>query len=599
MNNLFGVSFDRIVFPLHSLMHIQIRLKRLLKNEILEITLRSKTKKILFYKKFDPIKLKNLDKKNGFLFEIDIPMKGSVWKIGQSYEIFAKYGNEIMSDSMTIAKRRPALQSDKSVYLVGSDIIVTVIAPDLDRDNDKPEYVGDKKSDSKLTISTKWGKLENYRLLETGDSTGIFQGIVGLIPAYKLKNGRKVKNRAYGKGPFNGYLPVSKGEIIDFKFKSDSGNARLIAYSSNFGASVELDQKIYTPTDKVYITIVAPDYNVNSNKIDSIGAFPNGKITISSSVGKLNNYKLVETGKDTGIFTGEIILTGHNSLKSLNRKQFGITKGNGPINGKLACTNNDKLRIVFDSGTEQYVAESLIQWNIGDISWDKSIYHENSKAELTVIDPDMNLNPNHIDSVLVRVRSDSDKQGISMILHETNEATGIFKGIVHLSNRKSSKHILHVENGDAIIATYSDKTLPKPYKFGDAMDISSVSKIGNLSTLPPLKRISVMDLSILNKTNKKIRITNLNDKLNITSTIINNQHNKQNFTVLLQIKDKQGITVHLSHMSSKLQAGKTFNPIFKWTPKELGKFDIELFVWESLDSLSALAEPISQSLIVH
>jgi exoribonuclease R len=34
---------------------------------------------------------------------------------------------------------------------------------------------------------------------------------------------------------------------------------------------VELDQKVYTWTDKVYITIVAPDHNFDSNLIDEIG----------------------------------------------------------------------------------------------------------------------------------------------------------------------------------------------------------------------------------------------------------------------------------------------------------------------------------------
>jgi hypothetical protein len=36
--------------------------------------------------------------------------------------------------------------------------------------------------------------------------------------------------------------------------KSEDVNATI--YTSNFGATVELDQKVYTWTDKVYITIV-------------------------------------------------------------------------------------------------------------------------------------------------------------------------------------------------------------------------------------------------------------------------------------------------------------------------------------------------------
>ncbi|GBL41201.1 hypothetical protein EMGBD3_05690, partial [Nitrosarchaeum sp.] len=41
-------------------------------------------------------------------------------------------------------------------------------------------------------------------------------------------------------------------------------------FTSNFGATVELDQKVYTWTDKVYITIVAPDHNFDTNLVDEI-----------------------------------------------------------------------------------------------------------------------------------------------------------------------------------------------------------------------------------------------------------------------------------------------------------------------------------------
>jgi len=34
----------------------------------------------------------------------------------------------------------------------------------------------------------------------------------------------------------------------------------LTIYTSNFGATVELDQKVYTWTDRVYTTVVAPDH---------------------------------------------------------------------------------------------------------------------------------------------------------------------------------------------------------------------------------------------------------------------------------------------------------------------------------------------------
>jgi len=81
-------------------------------------------------------------------------------------------------------------------------------------------------------------------------------------------------------------------------------------FSNDPRVSLELDQKAYTWTDKVYITIVAVAHNFDSAVLDEIGTGNMSKITIFTSNHKLDNYKLVETGSNTGIFTGELIFTG-------------------------------------------------------------------------------------------------------------------------------------------------------------------------------------------------------------------------------------------------------------------------------------------------
>ena len=44
-----------------------------------------------------------------------------------------------VTDSATFDLRNGVLQADKSVYLIGSDMILTLIEPDFDRDNDGAE----------------------------------------------------------------------------------------------------------------------------------------------------------------------------------------------------------------------------------------------------------------------------------------------------------------------------------------------------------------------------------------------------------------------------------------------------------------------------
>ena len=90
----------------------------------------------------------------------------------------------------------------------------------------------------------------------------------------------------------------------------DERDVELSIETSNFGATLELDQNVYTWTDKVFITVVATDYNFDSNVIDEIGNEGDGEITIRIRNNDIETYNLAETGPDTGVFTGEVVLIG-------------------------------------------------------------------------------------------------------------------------------------------------------------------------------------------------------------------------------------------------------------------------------------------------
>ena len=47
--------------------------------------------------------------------------------------------SQTVTDSSSFDLRNGVLQSDKSVYLIGSDMILTLIEPDFDLDNDETE----------------------------------------------------------------------------------------------------------------------------------------------------------------------------------------------------------------------------------------------------------------------------------------------------------------------------------------------------------------------------------------------------------------------------------------------------------------------------
>jgi hypothetical protein len=110
----------------------------------------------------------------------------------------ANRNTRITTDTATFDLRNGVLQSDQSVYVIGSDMILTLIEPDFDLDNDAAETYDldliEWDSDAAtVTMGIAGGEAaafdpepSNFR--ETGDSTGIFQTVIE-IPE-ELENDR-------------------------------------------------------------------------------------------------------------------------------------------------------------------------------------------------------------------------------------------------------------------------------------------------------------------------------------------------------------------------------------------------------------------------
>jgi len=94
--------------------------------------------------------------------------------------------------------------------------------------------------------------------------------------------------------------------------------------------------------------------------------------------------------------------------------------------------------------------------------------------EITIIDPDMNLNPKAIDKFETNVWSDSDSGGIKIAMTETGKDTGIFQGNVYFTTEShSSGGRLHVTHGDTITGEYVDGTLPYPHSPSDEIRLTA------------------------------------------------------------------------------------------------------------------------------
>ena len=537
-------------------------------------------------------------------------LQGDILTVEYLDNVDASGNKNTVTDSATFDLRNGVLQSDKSVYIIGGDMILTVIEPDWDRDNDSSETydldviewdsdaatgtMGDQITVGTTETSNGAFDPEPSSFRETGDSTGIFQIVIEIpssLSGNLLERGEQIDLEYTDWGPAG----------ADFVGQEDE-DINVTVYTSNFGATVELDQKVYTWTDKVYITIVAPDHNMDNNLIDTIGNTANDSVKITTRSYDVDKYSLVETGTDTGIFTGEITLTGFShAADGTNTHTPTSTSADstGPTDGYLETSQDDGLTVSFEySEDSTVVGSALIRWNIGEVQWLEASYPASGTGVVRIIDPDMNLNPEAVDNFKVDAWSDSDAGGINLTVTETNEATGIFEGTVFFTvDNASSGHRLRVSEGDTVTSSYEDNTLPDPYTTADELDVTATTLIGTV--VPPLERAPAANLRTVDAFGNSLDAVSVDQQVQLTADLSNGQDSEQAFAYLVQVQDESGVTVSLAWITGSLSAGQSFSPALSWIPTEAGSFTATAFVWESVDNPTALSPSVSTTVNVR
>ena len=493
------------------------------------------------------------------------------------------------SDSATFDLRNAVLQSDKSTYVIGQDALITLIEPDLNLDSSVEDNVklsliqwDSDAYDGEAGIGHGDFGAVPQSLRENGANSGIFHVVITIpedIDNIALERGEEITLTYNDQGP-------SGADFVG----DDDRDVELFIATSDFGATVELDQNVYTWTDKVFITIVASDYNFDSNIVDEIGTEDEGEITIRTRSDELEEYRLAETGPDTGVFTGEVTLTGQDEV--IDDGPSGETSGpkSGPTSGMLEAKSSDGLSVTFDfsDGQAPIVASALIRWNVGEVQWLEASHAATGSGIVRVIDPDMNINPDAVDSLEIVAYSETFVGGIDLTVTETREASGIFEGTVEFDpNTASQGHRLQVTEGDIITAVYEDVTLPDD----DSLEITATTLIGSI--VPPLERAPASNPAIVDAFGNSLASVSADQQVQITADITSGQDRDQDFAYLVQIQNEDEVTVALSWITGTLGAGATFNAAQSWTPSETGSYTATIFVWESVSNPTALSPQLS------
>lgn len=366
-------------------------------------------------------------------------------------------------------------------------------------------------------------------------------------------------------------------------------------------APIFFDRPAYSWTDKIKIKIIAPSWNTDKDLIDSIGDNTENPIKISTRSHSLEPYKLTETDVSSGIFTGEVILTGflHDADGDGDYDTTPRTVGNGPTSGFLEVERDSAVTVSFEFADGVVLSESVpVSWNFGTVEFENDVFFSDDSVLVRVIDLDMNLNPEAIDQILVEVFSDSDVGGITANAIETSESSGSFIATISLTeNSASSGNRLYAIPGDEISARYTDYTLPKPYSESDNLEIQAQARVE--SSVSSTQRLDNSEISISDSFGNDLVSFSSNQQIQIVGSISNIQEFDQKFVCFFQVKNSQNYVVSLSWIQGQLSSGQNLDVSQSWIPKNSGDYVIETFVWTSIKDPTALSNSITKSISVE
>jgi hypothetical protein len=234
---------------------------------------------------------------------------------------------------------------------------------------------------------------------------------------------------------------------------------------------------------------------------------------------KLDWYMLEETGVDTGVFIGHVLLTGFShdvdgdgrddpimniqSWNNVNENITGDTSGGGPWDGRIKANPGNTITVKFSekySGTTNFhEANATVEFWVAELGLQSAVIASNQPVTVTVVDQDMNLGFFNRDQLYVDVYSDSDAGGFRLLLTETEildddgtsfiiQNSGIFEGqfsSVSVGGTTGSLAEIFAKPGDTITVEYNECTLPQPFSLGDCISLAATAKMSGIKTSTP------------------------------------------------------------------------------------------------------------------
>jgi len=101
--------------------------------------------------------------------------------------------------------------------------------------------------------------------------------------------------------------------------------------------------------------------------------------------------------------------------------------------------------------------------------------------------------------------------------------------------------------------------------------------------------VLVSDPVLLDSFGSPVTRVKVGERVVFQSEITNTQDVRQPFVYLVQVKNMQGVTIWLSWMRSELPPDDNLNAAQSWIPDAPGDYEVEVFIWDSIEGRSILS----------
>ncbi|MFQ5921104.1 MAG: hypothetical protein ACE5JV_03710, partial [Nitrososphaerales archaeon] len=397
-------------------------------------------------------------------------------------------------------------------------------------------------------------------LLETGFNTSVFEVTLQSINDLLVDRGEDIRLTYIDLTSSGGGSAVRVEKLVQV-VKSGIG----IAFS----------KKEYTPFDTVEIMLLAQMFNIDRKKIDTLNTPTGKKVIVKTPSGQIYYPPMFETGMNTGTFTGKMKLTTDPAYSD----------------GDLVVTSGDRIRVTVTIVPGFEVSDSaLVSSNLGSISFEEKRYAAGEMVKVVVTDPDENKDSGAVDSLQVNVWSSTDVDGITLILEETEPASGIFEGGLTLTvGNEEESPALQVSEIDLITARYHDRTVPSLTRNGGEV-LFATANVGVVG-MPAGDAVGILvtEPLLLDPDGMQVQSLQAGRLVAMQSSVTNPGAEKRTFVYITHVRDADGFTSHLGFVKGTLEPFQPLKVARSWVPEMGGEYTIQVAVWESLAEPSVLS----------